>query len=333
MGDTPPSRRQPSVAHSPDARPAGDSSRSLEPPLERAEVEERNPGPWTAERAQAEFGEAVHSLLGVADSLVRIGQNLPPPGDLNDRQEHRKPFDVATEVHTTIECVLEDSLRPAIRGLQRAAQITNAELEREFLDREGGRSRKGAERARSPVTSASSPTESNTAKTIAEHEMQQVERANATGKQPVVFVYGIWLVPSSWDRWATIFEDAGYTALIPGWPDDPETVKEANQHPEVFAHEGQPDNLSNCWAGLVRNLKAAAPHPDAAAARSRCSSPDGPGRVQIPASRAASAFAQGFRRAWSANSRGRCAVSRGPRGLRGHCPGRGFPVSSSMARF
>jgi pimeloyl-ACP methyl ester carboxylesterase len=50
-----------------------------------------------------------------------------------------------------------------------------------------------------------------------------------------VFVHGLWLLPSSWDRWATLFEDAGYTALTPGWPDDPATVDEANAHPEVFA--------------------------------------------------------------------------------------------------
>jgi pimeloyl-ACP methyl ester carboxylesterase len=73
--------------------------------------------------------------------------------------------------------------------------------------------------------------------TINEHEMQQVERANATGLRPVVFVHGLWLLPSSWDRWATVFEEAGYTALTPGWPDDPETVDEANAHPEVMAHK------------------------------------------------------------------------------------------------
>src|SRR5467141_5453313 len=73
------------------------------------------------------------------------------------------------------------------------------------------------------------------ATTIVEHEMQQVERANATGRPPVVFVHGLWLLPSSWDRWAKLFEEAGYTALTPGWPDDPETVEEAKQHPEVFA--------------------------------------------------------------------------------------------------
>jgi non-heme chloroperoxidase len=73
--------------------------------------------------------------------------------------------------------------------------------------------------------------------TIIEHEAQQVERANATGRQPVVFVHGLWLLPSSWDRWAAVFEEAGYTALTPGWPDDPETVAEANAHPEVMAHK------------------------------------------------------------------------------------------------
>ena len=71
--------------------------------------------------------------------------------------------------------------------------------------------------------------------TITEHEAAQVERANATGLEPVVFIHGLWLLPSSWDRWATVFEEAGFTALTPGWPDDPETVEEANAHPEVFA--------------------------------------------------------------------------------------------------
>jgi non-heme chloroperoxidase len=75
------------------------------------------------------------------------------------------------------------------------------------------------------------------AKTITEHEAEQVQRANGTGLQPVVFVHGLWLLPSSWDRWAALFEEAGYTALTPGWPDDPETVAEANAHPEVMAHK------------------------------------------------------------------------------------------------
>ena len=66
---------------------------------------------------------------------------------------------------------------------------------------------------------------------------EQVEKCNATGRTPVVFIHGLWLLPSSWDRWAKVFEEAGYTALTPGWPDDPETVAEANAHPEVFANK------------------------------------------------------------------------------------------------
>jgi len=72
---------------------------------------------------------------------------------------------------------------------------------------------------------------------ITEYETEQLEKANATGLQPVVFIHGLWLLPSSWDRWAELFEQAGYASLTPGWPDDPETVEQANSKPEVFAHK------------------------------------------------------------------------------------------------
>ena len=49
--------------------------------------------------------------------------------------------------------------------------------------------------------------------TVTEHEAEQVAKANATGKRPVVFVHGLWLLPHSWDRWAARFEEAGYTAV------------------------------------------------------------------------------------------------------------------------
>jgi non-heme chloroperoxidase len=75
----------------------------------------------------------------------------------------------------------------------------------------------------------------DTPSTIAEHEAEQVARANATGHVPVVFVHGLWLLPSSWDRWAEVFQAAGYAPLTPGWPDDPETTTQANANPEVFA--------------------------------------------------------------------------------------------------
>jgi pimeloyl-ACP methyl ester carboxylesterase len=71
--------------------------------------------------------------------------------------------------------------------------------------------------------------------TITARESEQVERANASGKTPVVLIHGLWLLPSSWDKWAEAFEEAGYAAVTPSWPDDPETVEEAREHPEVLA--------------------------------------------------------------------------------------------------
>jgi non-heme chloroperoxidase len=72
---------------------------------------------------------------------------------------------------------------------------------------------------------------------ITDVEAAQIDEANASGRSAVVFVHGLWLLPSSWDRWCTLFADAGFATLAPGWPDDPATVEAANQHPEVFAHK------------------------------------------------------------------------------------------------
>ena len=89
--------------------------------------------------------------------------------------------------------------------------------------------------------------------TITEHEAAQVERANASSATPVVFVHGLWLLPSSWDRWVTLFEEAGYVALTPGWPDDPETVAEAREHPEVFAGKGIRE-IADYEEAIIRRL-------------------------------------------------------------------------------
>ena len=89
--------------------------------------------------------------------------------------------------------------------------------------------------------------------TVSRITVEQCEEANATGRPPVVFIHGLWLLPHSWDRWATLFDQAGYAPLTPGWPDDPETVEEASEHPEVFAHKtvGQvADHFSEIVSGL-----------------------------------------------------------------------------------
>jgi pimeloyl-ACP methyl ester carboxylesterase len=70
---------------------------------------------------------------------------------------------------------------------------------------------------------------------LGEQERRQVERANGSGRTPVVFVHGLWLLPSSWDRWADLFERAGYAPLTPRWPDDAATVDAARAHPAESA--------------------------------------------------------------------------------------------------
>ena len=83
---------------------------------------------------------------------------------------------------------------------------------------------------------------------------EQIERANATGLTPVVFIHGLWLLGSSWNRWATVFEQAGYAPLTPGWPDDPATVAEGNAHPEVFARK-KVGQVADHYATIIGRLK------------------------------------------------------------------------------
>jgi non-heme chloroperoxidase len=88
---------------------------------------------------------------------------------------------------------------------------------------------------------------------ITEHEANEIDEANASGRPPVVFIHGLWLLSSSWDRWRARFEEAGFTTLAPGWPDDPDTVDEAKEHPEVFAHKtvGQ---VADHFEDVIRRL-------------------------------------------------------------------------------
>ncbi len=90
---------------------------------------------------------------------------------------------------------------------------------------------------------------------ITEHEAQQIAQANATGRTPVVFIHGLWLLASSWDRWAAMFEQEGYAPLTPDWPGDPQTVEQARANPRAFAGRtvGQvADHLDEVLGGLER---------------------------------------------------------------------------------
>ena len=102
----------------------------------------------------------------------------------------------------------------------------------------------------SEQSSASTPT----FVTVAE----QVEWANNSGQVPVVFIHGLWLLSSSWDRWAAMFAEAGYAPVSPGWPDDPDTVAEANADPEVFANKTI-GAVADHYSQVIGSLSASRP--------------------------------------------------------------------------
>jgi pimeloyl-ACP methyl ester carboxylesterase len=89
---------------------------------------------------------------------------------------------------------------------------------------------------------------------ITERESRQIEAANASGRTPVVFIHGLWLLASSWEAWAGAFEEAGYAAVCPGWPDDPETVEEARKDPQVLAGKGV-GQVADHFAAVIGGLE------------------------------------------------------------------------------
>jgi non-heme chloroperoxidase len=88
---------------------------------------------------------------------------------------------------------------------------------------------------------------------ITARELDEIERANASKRTPVVFVHGLWLLAGSWDPWRELFESRGYSTLAPGWPDDPEMVEEGRAHPELFAGKGV-GAITDHFAAVIERL-------------------------------------------------------------------------------
>jgi pimeloyl-ACP methyl ester carboxylesterase len=108
---------------------------------------------------------------------------------------------------------------------------------------------------------------------ITERENQQINEANASDRTAVVFIHGLWLLPSSWDSWTQLFQEAGYATLAPSWPDDPDTVERARADPQVFAKKtvgqvaahvqeviekltGKPAVIGHSFGGLLAQIIA-----------------------------------------------------------------------------
>ena len=78
-------------------------------------------------------------------------------------------------------------------------------------------------------------TTAGTTSTVTAREAEQVRRANESGKQPVVFVHGLWLLAESWDGWKKYFEDRGYIGVAVDWPNDQGSFDEAHANADSLA--------------------------------------------------------------------------------------------------
>jgi hypothetical protein len=71
--------------------------------------------------AQAELRGLVEDLDAIRFRLVDIHARLPVPPEETAMLVGEKEMDISTEVRSVIECVLNDSIEPAIRDLAAAA--------------------------------------------------------------------------------------------------------------------------------------------------------------------------------------------------------------------
>ena len=77
-----------------------------------------------------------------------------------------------------------------------------------------------------------------------------------SGDKPAVFIHGLWLHATSWSPWLDLFREAGYEPIAPGWPNEPPTVAEAREHPELVANIGI-DDVTAHMAQIIDGLDAA----------------------------------------------------------------------------
>jgi hypothetical protein len=76
----------------------------------------------TEPEAQERLLRIVSDVEGIRSRLLEVHQDLPVPPDEDLMLVGEAEMDVATEVRSVIECVLNDNIEPAIRDLSAAAE-------------------------------------------------------------------------------------------------------------------------------------------------------------------------------------------------------------------
>jgi pimeloyl-ACP methyl ester carboxylesterase len=75
----------------------------------------------------------------------------------------------------------------------------------------------------------------------------------AAGNKPIIFIHGLWLHATSWSPWIDLFRESGYEPVAPGWPNEPPTVAEARDNPELVANLGI-DDVTVHMAEVIEGL-------------------------------------------------------------------------------
>ena len=91
-----------------------------------------DPEPGSVARTQAALQAMAGRIKDDLTLLKRIHRSLVPPPDFDDRQEHRKPYDVTTELIGGIETLCFETLPDLIKDLRRLACATDEKLARNF---------------------------------------------------------------------------------------------------------------------------------------------------------------------------------------------------------
>jgi len=91
--------------------------------------------------------------------------------------------------------------------------------------------------------------------TVTAREAAEVAAANASAKQPVVFVHGLWLLAESWKPIRDHFEAQGYSTIAVDWPGDQGSFAAAHANAGSLAGTSVADvadHVAEVIAGLDR---------------------------------------------------------------------------------
>lgn len=79
----------------------------------------------TLAEVQAELRGMADQLLAMEDRAQALHDAIPPSDQEEAMLEGEVEWDLATELRATLDCFIGDRLRPAVRTLERVAQVEN----------------------------------------------------------------------------------------------------------------------------------------------------------------------------------------------------------------